>query len=35
MRIAPYQSAGKPPGIGIEQQLVGVEAVAVLGFMGP
>ena len=35
MRIAPYQPSGKPPGIGIEQQLVGVEAVAMLGLIGP
>src|ERR1700709_2367036 len=35
MRIAPYQPSGKPPGIGIEQQLVGVETVAVFGFIGP
>ena len=34
MRIAPYQASGKPPGIGIEQQLVGVEAVAVLRLIG-
>ena len=34
MRIAPYQPSGQPPGIGIEQQLVGVEAVAVLGLIG-
>src|SRR3984893_7341827 len=35
MRIAPYQPSGKPPGVGVEQQLVGIEAVAVLGFIGP
>ena len=35
MRVAPDQPAGQPPGIGIEQQLVGVEAVAVLGLIGP
>ncbi len=34
MRIAPYQPSGQPPGIGIEQQLVGVEAVAVFGLIG-
>ena len=34
MRIAPDQPPGEPPGIGIEQQLVGVEAVAVLGLVG-
>src|ERR1019366_1028581 len=34
MGIAPYQPSGKAPGIGIEQQLVGVEAVAVLGHIG-
>ena len=31
MRIAPHQPPGQPPRIGIEQQLVGIEAVAVLG----
>src|SRR5258708_24809451 len=35
MRIAPYQPSGKPPGVGVEQQLVGIEAVAVLGLIGP
>ena len=35
MRVAPHQPSGEPPGIGIEQQLVGVEAVAVLGLIGP
>ena len=35
MGIAPYQPPGKPPGIGVEQKLVGVEAMAVLGFIGP
>src|ERR1700722_5641125 len=35
MGIAPYQPSGKPPGIGIEQKLVGVEAVAVFGLIGP
>ena len=34
MRVAPDQPAGQPLGIGIEQQLVGVEAVAVLGLVG-
>src|SRR3979490_607237 len=34
MRIAPYQPTGKPPGVGVEQQLVGIEAVAVLGLIG-
>src|SRR5258708_11736385 len=33
MRVAPYQPSGKPPGVGVEQQLVGVEAVAVLGLI--
>src|SRR6476659_2286326 len=31
MCVAPYQPSGQPLGIGVEQQLVGVEAVAVLG----
>jgi hypothetical protein len=35
MRVAPYQSSGEAPGVRIEQQLVGVEAVAVLGFIAP
>ena len=35
MRIAPHQPSGEPLGIGIEQQLVGVEAVAVLRRIGP
>ena len=35
MRIAPHQPAGKALGVGIEQQLVGVEAMAVLGLIGP
>ena len=35
MRVAPDQPAGEPLGIGIEQQLVGVEAVAALGLIGP
>ena len=34
MRVAPHQPAGEPPCIGIEQQLVGVEAVAALGRIG-
>src|SRR5579863_7497038 len=34
MGITPYQSSGDAPGIGIEQQLVGVEAVAVFGLIG-
>ena len=34
MRVAPHQPAGDPLGIGIEQQLVGVEAVAALGRIG-
>src|SRR5207302_2720603 len=35
MRIAPYQPSGKPLGVGVEQQLVGIKAVAVLGLVGP
>src|SRR6516164_3759744 len=31
MRIAPHEPAGKPPRIGIEQQLVGVKSMALLG----
>ena len=34
MRVAPHQPAGQPLCIGIEQQLVGVEAVPVLGMIG-
>ena len=34
MCIAPYQPSGKPPSIGIEQQLIGVEAVTVFGLIG-
>ena len=34
MRIAPYQPSGKPPRIGVEQKLVGVEAVALLRRVG-
>ena len=34
MRVAPHQPAGELLGIGIEQQLVGVEAVAALGHRG-
>src|SRR6476620_10382764 len=34
MRIAPSQSSGKPLRIGVEQQLVGVEAVAVVRLIG-
>ena len=34
MRVAPDQPPRKPLGIGVEQQLVGVEAVAVLGLVG-
>ena len=34
MRVAPHQPPGEPLGVGIEQQLVGVEAVAVLGRIG-
>ena len=34
MRVAPDQPAGQPFGIGIEQQLVGVEAVALLRLVG-
>src|SRR3981081_2985699 len=33
MGIAPYQPSGQPPGVGVEQQLVGVEAVAVFGLV--
>src|SRR4029077_2956193 len=35
MGIAPDQPAGEALGIGVEQQLVGVEAVAVLGVVRP
>ena len=35
MRIAPDQAAGEPLGIGIEQQLVRIEAVAVLRLVRP
>jgi hypothetical protein len=35
MGVAPYQPSGQPLGIGIEQQLVGVEAVAMFGLVGP
>src|SRR5689334_21715491 len=35
MRIAPDQPAGEPLGVGIEQQLVGIEAVAAFGRVGP
>src|SRR5688572_14899376 len=35
MRIAPYQPARRSPGIGIDQQLVGIEAVAALGLIRP
>ncbi len=34
MRIAPYQPSGKASRIGIEQQFVGVEAMAVFGLIG-
>ena len=34
MRVAPDQPAGEPLGIGVEQQLVGVEAVPMLGRIG-
>src|SRR5206468_4275992 len=34
MRVAPDQPAGEPLGVGIEQQLVGVEAVAAFGCIG-
>ena len=34
MGVAPYHPPGKPPRIGIEQQLVGIESVAVLGLVG-
>ena len=34
MRVAPHQAAGEPLGIGIEQQLVGVEAVPAFGRIG-
>ena len=34
MRVAPHQAADEPLGIGIEQQLVGVEAVPALGRIG-
>src|SRR6188472_3804864 len=35
MRIAPYQTPRGSPRVGIDQQLVGVEAVAMLGFIWP
>src|SRR5690348_2466469 len=35
MGIAPDKPPGKPPCIGIEQQLVGVEAMAAFGLVGP
>src|SRR6476620_1105144 len=35
MGVAPHQPASEPLGIGVEQQLVGVEAVAALGLVGP
>src|SRR4051812_35642285 len=34
MRIAPDQPSGEPLGIGVEQKLVSVKAVAVLGLVG-
>src|SRR5258707_10913899 len=34
MRVAPHQPSGQPLGVGVEQQLVGVEAVTVLGLVG-
>ena len=34
MRVAPDQPSGDPLGVGIEQQLVGIEAVAALGRVG-
>src|SRR5262249_22641980 len=33
MCIAPHQPSGQPLGIGIEQQLVGIEAMAVFGLV--
>ncbi len=35
MRVAPDQPAGEPLGIGIQQQLVRIEAVALFGRIGP
>ncbi|MGY4481780.1 hypothetical protein ACVWWR_000971 [Bradyrhizobium sp. LM3.2] len=34
MRVTPDQPPGKPLGIGVEQQLVGVEAMPLLGLVG-
>src|SRR4051812_32345302 len=35
MRVAPHQPPGEPPRVGIEQQLVGIEPVTVLGGIRP